>query len=280
MSLFSRPGSELLRMEPTDDEQLLSQLSWTTNSEMTTDVEQPRVDRFPRNKDTRKPSSRFNSTRNKGKENKTTERPLANYYWDTGETTTHLLANVYILHQSASTNLLSNYVFITQIIELLFSISGLTIALLVLSEYIKINNYAYAIAMAVILLILVSVHIFAISQWQEQPKFSHIHNNEIYFSFFCWLSASFINLALLGIWLLDKNNSSCCSFEDSQPSEMPPYNSEEVQMFGVFAAMLILNAIAIVFACTALISHYYPEARFVSPPPIADTIISSDKTGN
>jgi len=270
-------------MDTEEDERLLKHLGWEeeANASTSSDFTDPFDTRYPRNRDPKRNGPPPGLTRIKGdSKEKSHERPIANYYWETGETTTLLLANVYLLHQSASQSLLSNYIFITQVFELIFSISGVVIALLILSEDIAINNYIYLIASAVILLILALVHVFAISQWQEQPKFSHPHNNEIFFSFFCWLAVSFINVSLLGIWLLDKKDSSCCSFEDSQPSQLPPFNTEQVQFFGIYATMLVLNVISIVFTCTALISHYYPEAHFVSPPPIADAIVSPDKTDN
>ena len=200
------------------------------------------------------------------------ERPLANYIIESHDTTySDMLANVYVLHPSAEFPVWANPMFRAQLFEFLFSLAMLVVSSLVIGANVSINSYAFLFALCISWSVLTIIHIFAIMYWEQQAEFSHPHNNAIFFAFYLWLIVSIVEAVLLGVWLLNKNDSTCCGFEDSQPTKIPPFSNEYTRFLIVYAFMCLGNSVSLAATAGALIAHYYPGARLVVPTVLASS---------
>lgn len=180
--------------------------------------------------------------------------------WAAGHDEDEMLFSIFVHHTSANRSLWDNPLFITQAFELLTTLVFGFIALLVVTDWIAINNYVFTIALSVVWVVMVMVHFLSIWYWAKQPRFSHKHNNEIQFPFFFWGVGYGLAIVLLGSWLRTIPGS-CCSFADSQPD--PLDYSSELQFHISYAYLFIISVFLIYPTVRALISHYYPEGRWV-----------------
>ncbi len=195
------------------------------------------------------------------------DRPLANFIVRTRDNFYNGWAfNVYALHEDARIDVTTNPLFVMQSLELLQALSSLIIGGLVMIEQISINTYWFLIATAIIWLIITGLHFAGISRWMCQMAYTHTHNNTIFIPFIFWLFSTLTYMILIGVWLIEKPNSQCCGFEDSQPAKFPAMLGQEytiyLMIFGFILAVSIFN---IVFSAMALVCHYYPEKRYVPP---------------
>lgn len=195
-----------------------------------------------------------------------TERPIANWqahtrdnYWD-GK-----LFNVYVLHADAGVDITSNSLFVMQVLEFLFTLSLFVVSLLVVTEQVRINGYAFLISMIIIWFFMSAFHFRSTARWTHQSAYAHHHNNEIFMSFFFWFFIVLLVCIILGVWFLDKENSQCCSFEDSQPEKFSPVNQEYTVYLIIFGFIMNGSMLISYSICRALISHYYPEKRDIPP---------------
>jgi hypothetical protein len=200
-----------------------------------------------------------------------TERPVANYISQAHDTAySDILMNLYVLHPSAEISLWKNVIFLAQMTEYLFSLAQCIIAGLIVVAEIEINHYFFLIASIIAFIFIFILHCIGVIEWQQQPAYSHTHLTEIFFSFFKWIILSVANMVMLGVWLMQKDDSSCCGFSDSQPTKVPPYSTEYTQFIVIYGAILINNLILLTVISRALIAHYYPEFRFNPPRYLSD----------
>jgi hypothetical protein len=204
---------------------------------------------------------------------KNIERPCANFISQAQDSSySDILMNLYVLHPNAENSLWKNTIFIAQLLEFIFSMAQFIISGLVITAEIEINHYYYLIISVILLLVLLAVHGIGITEWQQQPSFSHTHLNDIFISFFLWIFLSLANSVMLGVWLQQKEDSTCCSFSDSQPSMSPPYSNEYTQFLVIYGTIFASSLVIMVSISRALVAHYTPEYRFNPPRYIADAI--------
>ena len=194
------------------------------------------------------------------------ERPIANWqahtrdnYWD-GK-----LFNVYTLHPDAGVDITSNSLFVMQVLEFLFTLAIFAVAILIVTEQVKINGYAFLIAMIIIWFFMSAFHFRSTARWTHQAAYAHHHNNEIFMSFFFWFFIILLFCIILGVWLLDKENSQCCGFEGSQPNRFSLINQEYTVYLIIFGFIMNGSMFISYSIFRALISHYYPEKRDMPP---------------
>jgi len=197
---------------------------------------------------------------------KQVERPLANYRMRTQDNFFDgRLMNILEVHEDAFVSPESNMLFMVQVIELLFVLSLFIVGLLVVTERVSINHYIVVIAVGIITVILVFLHFFNLSRWVHQSDFAHTHNNTIFTSFFYWLIVLILFEVMLGMWLLDKPNSECCTKGDSQPDQFPEANQEYTEFLVIYGFIVGSSILVAAHLMSALISHYYPVKRYIPP---------------
>lgn len=190
--------------------------------------------------------------------------------WVAGKGREEMLVSIFVYHPESENSLWDNPLFISQALELLVTLIFGVIALLVMTDWIAINNYIFIIAFSVIYFVLIMIHFLSVWYWAKQPRFSHKHNNEIQFPFFFWIVLYGITILIIGRWL-DTVPGSCCSFVDSQPdkTDLPSYNL----FVSAYTVLTVVSAFLVYPLSRALLSHYYPEGRYV---PSFDNTRSTD----
>ncbi len=203
----------------------------------------------------------------KGRDSK--ERPLASFAFSLSDGLQYLLANLYVHHPSSSTNIWENTMFISQLLQLVFSLAEAIISMLIVTDTIRINNYIYLIAVIAVGAVLTLIFFIGTFKWKMEPSFSHHHNNEVFMGFFTWLFVSIVFDIALSIWLFTKNDSGCCGYHHSQP-DRGPFSDEYPQFVAIYSFGMIANTVAMYSTFRAMISHIYPESNFISRTAIAN----------
>jgi len=183
-------------------------------------------------------------------------------------------ANLFVAHPTADTPLSENSMFRVQFVELLYSLSTLIVASLIITSEVAINHYIFLTVTLILCFCMSLAHSLAIMKWAQKVPFSHTHNNAIFFGFFVWLVVCVASEILLGVWLFKKDNSGW-AFEDNQP-DMSPFSSEYFRLLLLYAFWAIGSLLAMTMTSAALISHYYPEADFVVPSLLSATAHKRD----
>jgi cation transport ATPase len=197
-----------------------------------------------------------------------TERPIANYRLSVPGQPDRL-ANIYVLHEYARRPLSENPLFLSQLLQFLFSVTQLVFSMLIVTDVIRINNYTYLITSLVAFGALTLFHFIVSFNWRKQAIYSHLHNNEIYMGFFFWFATTLIGNVALSVWLFSKNDTDCCGYDNSQP-DRSPFSNEYPQFIGIFCFILAVSILSIYATSRSLVSHYYPESRSVPTQFLSD----------
>lgn len=200
--------------------------------------------------------------------------PPMSYYLTNKTGRPALKISMFMQHPDANEPFHENYMYLTQLLHFLFSSTIIILGTLVITDAVQLNYYALSIALAAIFIVLLAT--FFIASWGHFTKteFSPDHNLTVFFGFFIWVFCGGLTLVLIGVWLLQKANSTCCDFEDSQPNPDPTSN-EAAQLFSIFSTIVGIQFVSTYATMKALVAHQNPEAYSVK----TDTVKCLNKNG-
>lgn len=186
--------------------------------------------------------------------------PPADPKWIAGKGAEETFVSIFVYHPSLSQKLRDNSLFVVQAFEFLYSIVMGIMGLLLISDIIAINHYAFVIAYSIVFAFFILVHFLSVWYWARQVRFSHKHNNEVQFVYFFFIAIYGAALVLIGRWL-NRNPGSCCGFEESQPDESDAVTYNRYLM--AYGFLLGGSIVMLYILARALVSHLYPEGRYV-----------------
>jgi hypothetical protein len=186
--------------------------------------------------------------------------PPAHPQWIAGRGDEETFVSIFVFHPSWTQKLSGNSLFVIQAAEFLFSLTMGILALLLISDIIAINHYAFVISYSIIFAFFILVHFMSVWYWARQARFSHKHNNEVQFVYFFFIAIYGAGIVLIGRWL-NRNPGSCCGFQESQPDESDPVTY--IRYLMAYGFMLGGSITFLYILARALVSHLYPEGRYV-----------------
>lgn len=180
--------------------------------------------------------------------------------WVAGKGSEEMMVSIFVFHHQSRQSLLDNPLFIIQSLEMLMSLIYTIVGLLVMTDSMAINHFIFIITFSIIYLVIIMIHFMSVWYWATQPRFSHKHNNELQFAFFFWIVLNALSLVIIGRYLASIPGS-CCGFNDSQPDplDLVSYN----RFIAAYSILTFTSAFLLYILSRALISHYYPEGRYV-----------------
>ena len=187
------------------------------------------------------------------------DRPTTTVLLRTIDGSAQIHGNFYAQAKDGSEPIFSNYLFVSQMLHFIFSTAFLILSLLVITDVVELNHYAVLISGVVVWFSLLCIFYVSTWSWYQKPAFSHHHKQEIFVGFTIWTIAHIIYFVALGVWLLTKDDSECCDFDDAQPSS-DPNSREYIQLIVIYLIIYTTEIVCSYTLLRSLIAHYHPEA--------------------